>query len=243
MTGTAAEGFYTGLVADLYSPLKSTSFAPAHYSELIARYGEPALELGCGDGDPLLDLRGEGLDVDGLDSSPDMIERLHQRAEERNLDVTAWVATMQDIHSPRKYTTVFLAGPTFNLLPDDAAMAQALASIHRALDDGGTAVVPLFVPEPVPPEQIGVPVRQETATGWMGWQVVAAVRDEESRTQTQTLKYEREVGGAHDQIQRDWIIHWIDVTDFSAAAGRAGLETVSAPQAIGHRPADVVLRR
>ena len=31
--------------------------------------GEPALEIGCGDGDPLLDLVAAGLDVEGLDAA------------------------------------------------------------------------------------------------------------------------------------------------------------------------------
>ncbi len=129
MLDSPADAFYTGLVAELYTPLKSTSFDPGQYRELISRHGEPALELGCGDGDPLLDLRAEGLDIDGLDSSPDMINRLQRRAAERGLDVTAWVATMEAMSPPRRYRTIFLARPTCNLLPDDEAMAQALFNI------------------------------------------------------------------------------------------------------------------
>jgi hypothetical protein len=49
----SADAFYTGLVAELYTSLKSTSFDPDHFHELISRHGEPALELGSGDGDPL----------------------------------------------------------------------------------------------------------------------------------------------------------------------------------------------
>ena len=37
--------FYTGLVADLYAPLKSVRTDPAPYAALVRRYGEPALEL------------------------------------------------------------------------------------------------------------------------------------------------------------------------------------------------------
>ncbi|WP_407061585.1 methyltransferase domain-containing protein [Actinomadura napierensis] len=40
------------------------------------------MELGCGDGDPLLELRRRGLDVDGVDSSADKLERLGRRARE-----------------------------------------------------------------------------------------------------------------------------------------------------------------
>ena len=43
--------------------------------------------LGCGDGDPLLALRAEGLDVEGLDSSADMLDRCRVRADAAGLDV------------------------------------------------------------------------------------------------------------------------------------------------------------
>ncbi len=241
MSDSRAEAFYTGLVADLYTPLKSTRFAPDHYRDLISRHGEPALELGCGDGDPLLDLRAEGLDVDGLDSSPDMINRLHRRAVERGLDVTAWVATMEAMSAPRRYRTVFLAGPTFNLLPDDEAMARALVSIRDALTPDGTAIVPLFVPEPVTPEAVGVPTWQETPTGWIGWQVIAVNRDEKSCTQRLTLRYERGHNGDIEQLERDWIVHWVDLARFEAMALGAGLRVAKAPPRIDHQPRDVIL--
>lgn len=58
--------FYTGVVAELYEPLKSESPDPAEYGQFIEQYGEPALELGCGDGEPLLDLRKRGFDVERI---------------------------------------------------------------------------------------------------------------------------------------------------------------------------------
>lgn len=243
MRASDPAAFYTGLVADLYSPLKSTSFDDKRYAELIDRYGEPALELGCGDGDPLLDLRAKRYDVDGVDSSPDMIDRLHRRAEGRGLDVTAWVAAMQTMSPPRRYRTIFLAGPTFNLLPDDQAMAQALVSIQNALTAQGTAIVPLFVPEPVASQSIGVPMRQETATGWMAWQIVAAHRDEQARSQTLKLRYEREDHGQLERTERHWILHWIDRDGFEDIARRAGLGLREAPGTIDHEAKDVVVSR
>lgn len=65
--------FYTGLVAELYSILRSENPDPTPYRRFIAAFGEPALELGCGDGDPMLALRLDGVDVEGLDSSADIL--------------------------------------------------------------------------------------------------------------------------------------------------------------------------
>jgi len=237
-----AEAFYTGLVADLYRPLKSTNFDPHRYRDLILRYGQPALELGCGDGDPLLDLRAMGLDVDGMDSSPDMIARLQERADHRDLPVKAWVDTMERMIVPRRYGTVFLAGPTFNLLPTDNAMRQALGSIRGALTEGGTAIVPLFVPESVTPSVIARVTRRETPDGWIGYRVVEVVRDDVARTQTTTLLYEREADGVHEQLQRDWVLHWIDLTALTAMATQAGLRIVDAPDSIDHHARDIVLQ-
>src|SRR4051794_24900290 len=72
---TEASQFYTGIVAEIYAPLRSRVPDPEPYARFIAASGEPALELGCGTGDPLLDLRARGLDVEGLDASADMLAR------------------------------------------------------------------------------------------------------------------------------------------------------------------------
>jgi len=48
--------FYTGLVADMYDDFVSYRAPVALYENLIRNGGEPALELGCGTGHPLLDL-------------------------------------------------------------------------------------------------------------------------------------------------------------------------------------------
>lgn len=52
-----SSGFYTGIVAELYRHLRAETFDAEPYARFVERSGEPALELGCGDGDPLLDLR------------------------------------------------------------------------------------------------------------------------------------------------------------------------------------------
>jgi len=232
VTGVDPADFYTGIVAQLYGPLKSSPQDPelyaAPYAAFIQQAGMPALELGCGDGEPLLELRRRGLDVDGVDSSADMLERLRRRAEEQDIRVTVFHQRMEALNLSSRYRAIFLAGPTFTLLPDDAAALAALRGIRAHLAQGGTALVPLFTPGPTPAEYIG---RVRTAVAPDGAELrisaVAEQRDETARTQTTLLRYERHHGSERTIEERPWIIHWYPRDQFETLATTAGL-TVTA---------------
>ncbi|MDC0770730.1 class I SAM-dependent methyltransferase [Streptomyces sp. HD] len=216
--------FYTGIVAELYGPLKSFSQDPEPYAAFIQQTGMPALELGCGDGDPLPELRRRGLEVEGVDSSADMLERLRRRADEQGIPTTVFHQRMEALDLPRRYRAIFLAGPTFTLLPDDATALAALRGIRAHLAEGGIALVPLFTPEPTPAAQIGR-VRTATApdSAELRVPVVAEQRDEAARTQTTLLRYERHHGSDSSVVERPWVLHWYTRDGFEELATAAGL--------------------
>ena len=217
--------FYTGLVADLYAPLRSSGAPdPDPYIRFVRHSGEPALELGCGDGDPLLDLRQRGLDVEGLDASPDMLARCWANAAARGLVVTLHESTIEAMELPRHYRSIYLAGPTFNLLVDDDTAWRALARIRAHLEPDGSALIPLFVPEPVPPQLVGVPrtdVAPDGAT--IRFSAIGIDRDDEARVQTTHTRYERERDGEVERLERDWVIHWHTQDGFRQLSSDAGL--------------------
>jgi SAM-dependent methyltransferase len=221
--------FYTGIVAEVYGPLKSFSQDPEPYAAFVQGAGMPALELGCGDGDPLLELRRRGLEVDGVDSSADMLDRLRRRADEEGVRATVFHQRMEALRLPRRYRAIFLAGPTFTLLPDDDVALAALRGIRAHLAEGGTALVPLFTPAPTPPEQIG---RVRTAAAPDGAElrvsVVAEQRDETARTQTTLLRYERHHRSDSSVVERPWILHWYTRDRFEKLATTAGLTVTAA---------------
>jgi SAM-dependent methyltransferase len=217
--------FYTGVAAQAYGLLRSVGAPdPAPYARFIQRSGEPALELGCGDGDPLLALRALGLDVDGVDSSPDMIERLRTAAAEQGIDVAVHVQRMEELDLPRSYRSIFLAGPTFNLLPDDHTARRALAGIQRHLVAGGTAMIPLFEPLPTPTEHFG---RRRTRTAPDGTQLsvtaISEARDEATRCQSTVLRYEVESSSGTATEHRPWAVHWYPQDHIRSMAVDAGL--------------------
>jgi hypothetical protein len=223
VTSVDPADFYTGIVAELYGPLKSFSQDPEPYAAFIQQAGVPGLELGCGDGDPLLELR----------------RRLRRRADEQDIRATVFHQRMEALNLPRRYRAIFLAGPTFTLLPDDAAALAALRGIRAHLAEGGVALVPLFTPAPTPAEHIG---RVRTAAAPDGAElrvsVVAEQRDETARTQTTLLRYERHHGSDSTIEDRPWIMHWYTRDQFQKLAATAGLAVTAVTDPDG-RPAPV----
>ena len=216
--------FYTGLVAELYGPLRSSTFAPEPYARFVETFGEPALELGCGDGDPLLELRRRGLEVEGLDASPDMLDRCRRRAADAGIDVTLHEVRIEEMDLGRTYRSIFLAGATYNLLPDDDTAARGLARIRHHLAPGGAALVPLFVPPPIGPDELGVAREHRPGDGGtMRCTAVSATRDEAARLQRTVLRYELERHGTTEILDREWLLHWHSQEGFAALAVSAGL--------------------
>ena len=217
--------FYTGLVAQLYAPLRSSGPPdPEPYARFIALSGEPALELGCGDGEPLLDLRSRGLDVEGLDSSPDMLARCRGAAAERGLAVTLHESRMESMELVRRYRSIYLAGATFNLIVDDEVAWRALARIRAHLEPEGSALIPLFVPAPVPVDALGRPRTHVTSDGrTMRVTVISEDRDDGARLQTTVLRYELEDGGDRIVEERPWVVHWHTQDGFRQLLGDAGM--------------------
>ncbi len=217
--------FYTGLVAELYAPLRSSGPPdPEPYARFVIKSGQPALELGCGDGEPLLDLRARGLDVEGLDSSPDMLARCRAAAAARGLVVTLHESPMESMELVRRYRSIYVAGPSFNLLVDDDTAWRALARIRAHLEPDGSALIPLLIPQPLPAAAIGVPRTHVTDDGrTMRVSVVSEDHDADARLQTIVLRYELDADGQHHSEDRPWVLHWHTQEAFRQLLGDAGL--------------------
>ncbi len=220
--------FYTGIVVDVYGPLKGSVPDPRTYAGFISRWGEPALELGCGDGDPLLTLRADGLDVQGLDSSADMLAKLQRTAADRGLDVTVHHSTIEQMDLGATFRSIFLAGPTLNLIVDDSTTSRALERIRDHLDPAGAALIPLFIPDPVPERHLGR-VREHIDDRGRTLRVssTSSDRDEAARLQTTMLRYEVIDGDDHQIVDRPWVLHWHTQSGFRELAANAGLDVVA----------------
>ncbi len=65
------------------------------FHELIGRYGQPTLEVGCGTGRLLLDYMAAGIDIDGVDNSPEMLAICRRKAQQRGLQPVLFQQSME----------------------------------------------------------------------------------------------------------------------------------------------------
>ena len=184
----------------------------------------------------MIELRRRGLDVEGVDSSPDMVERCRAAADAVGLDIVVHLQRMQDLDLRRRFRSIYLAGATFNLLTTDADAFDALQRIRAHLEADGSALVPLFIPTPTPPEELNRPVEAtEPDGGRIRVTPTAERRDEERRIQETVLRYERIWDGGHTVDERPWTIHWHSQDDFRSLAAAAGLRSTAILDERGER--------
>lgn len=232
--------FYTGLVARLYDPLVSYRATADEYAPFLDRSGTPALELCCGTGVPLLELIARGYDVEGLDSSSDMLTLCREKAARAGLRVTLHEQTMQQMQIGRRFRSIFLAGASFTLLGDDRAACLALARIYDHLLPGGRVLIPLVLPDATgAASPLGSTREQRDEDGALLRVSVVEMRvDATQREVHTTLRYERIPPAAvAEQLERTLVTRWWEQQRFAAMLREAGFDRIATRAPGGGRAA------
>jgi len=113
------------------------------FRAVIERQNGPALDVGCGTGRLILDYLAAGLDVDGVDNSPEMLAICRAKAKAAGIKVEGrlFEQEMDALALERRYATIFVPSLSFQLLTDLDAAARALARFHDHLAPGGVLVL------------------------------------------------------------------------------------------------------
>ncbi len=138
---------YRDLIASSWDLLRGdTSDWPdlAFYRDIILDDGQPALDVGCGTGRLLLDYLADGIDVDGVDVSPDMLEICRNKAAELGLQPTLYQQSMEALTLGRMYRTIFVPSSSFQLITDLSVATDALQRFYVHLEPGGTLVMSIM---------------------------------------------------------------------------------------------------
>lgn len=154
MTTGAARTWHYGLVARWWAEF-NVDGPEIDYFRPFVESGQPALEAACGTGRLLVPYLRAGLDVDGADISPDMLEHCRRRAEREGLPPPSLFAqAMHELELPRRYRTILVCGG-FGLGGNRAHDVEGLRRVYEHLEPGGRFLVDNEVPY--------------AAAGWTYW--------------------------------------------------------------------------
>lgn len=113
----------------------------AFYRGVVERFGEPVLDLACATGRLLLDGLADGIDIEGLDASADMLEVVRDKAAARGLPVpTLHHQGIEAVSLARRYRTILASSSALQLLTGPEEAEAALARLVDHLEPGGAVV-------------------------------------------------------------------------------------------------------
>lgn len=137
--------WHYGLMARWWREFNDDGEDISYFQRLIEKYGQPALDLGCGAGRLLTPFRRAGLDVDGCDISEDMIDRCRERLAAEGLTAQLTTQPIHELDLPRRYRTAILCG-SFGIGGNRRDDQEGLRRIHRHLEPGGLLAFDFFLP-------------------------------------------------------------------------------------------------
>lgn len=201
---------YRGLKAQAWDLLRGdTSNWPdrAFYLDVIAASGPPVLDVGCGTGRLLVDFLLQGIDIDGVDNAPEMLELCRAKAAQHGLAPRLYQQTMETLDLPRRYGTILVPSSSFQLVTDADAARAAMDRLVARLAPGGTLVMSFMKmrrtgqPDQFDWIRIGEAVRPEdgaTVRRWLRGRFDRATQLEHTED-----RYELIVDGAVVHIEHD----------------------------------------
>lgn len=116
------------------------------FREALLDDGQPGLEIGCGTGRLLVPLVEDGLDVEGLELSSEMLELCRQKAAQHGIEVTLHQQDMRSFELPRRYRCIYVPFFSMQVFTELDEARRTLERFHHHLEPAGRVIVPLFLP-------------------------------------------------------------------------------------------------
>lgn len=132
---------------DLYDLLfESFVFDVAYWLEVGRTANGPVLDVACGTGRIMLRLLEAGVDADGVDAYPLMLDQLRRKAQARSLEARVYQGNMRDFTMPRRYARAICAFNAFAHCETTDEQIQALRCIREHLEPAGALVLHMSYP-------------------------------------------------------------------------------------------------
>jgi ubiquinone/menaquinone biosynthesis C-methylase UbiE len=138
---------YGGMLAETWDLLRgdTSQWADRYfYRKFIDQHGGRVLDVGCGTGRLLLDYLADGVDIEGVDNSPEMLKICWKKAEELGLTPILYEQSMVDLNLPHLYRVIIVPSSSFQLIIDPGDASNAMGNFFRYLEPGGILIMPFM---------------------------------------------------------------------------------------------------
>jgi len=245
---------YQGLLAQTWDLLRGdTSAWPdrSFYRTLVESGRGPALDVGCGTGRLMLDYLAAGLDVDGVDNSPEMLALCRSKAAVIEIDVAdrLFEQEMAELALERRYCTIFVPSSSFQLLTNRAEADAAMARFYEHLLPKGVFVMSIMSKlwrGKQPPAQLQwsrwhkVGERERLEDGAIVRRWVRTQYDLDQQLEHEENRYEVLHSGVvveNEQCVRSPAVRWYSQQQAIACCERAGFTAVTTTSGFTLEPA------
>lgn len=212
-------------VYELDKPIGCSFGDVEYYARALAGTRGKILEPATGTGRILIPLLEAGLDVEGLDSSPEMLAVCRQHCRERGLDPVLREADMTTFMRPGAFEAVIIPTGSITLLDGRDSALRALACFRESLVPSGRLI--LDVPSPrlvTEPE----PMRYWRRDSYL-WtlQTMHVDYDRAANQTTRFLRYEKWRDGSllATELQPFRLQHW-SLQEFGTLLAEAGYTAI-----------------
>ena len=143
---------YQGLMAQAWDVLRGDTSQwddRFFYRDAIGRSGQPVLDVGCGTGRLLLDYLAQGIDIDGVDNSPEMLALCRKKAATLGLAPRLYEQFMETLALPPTYRTILIPSSSLQMIIEPARADEAMQRIvshleHTSPEHSGSVPLPMI---------------------------------------------------------------------------------------------------
>ncbi|MEC9239671.1 MAG: class I SAM-dependent methyltransferase [Pseudomonadota bacterium] len=191
--GHLANTWHHGLVARWWSEFNRDwrGSEIEYFKNVIERYGQPALDVGCGTGRILVPCVEAGIEVHGTDISNEMIRLCRARLISLGLDADLTVTPTHELNLGQRYRTIISCG-VFGVGTTREEDLDGLRRIRKHLTPGGCLIFDFYLPDENLNEwsNWSKPARPTLPSRWTKPDVRKTSDNDELALQTRTIEFD-----------------------------------------------------